>query len=194
MKQTRHKAMVAVAALALLATGCGSDDDTATDDPATEASVSDAQANDTAAAGTSDSGTGDSAADDAESATRTGGTGSAQLDGETIEFTEVLCYLEPQPAASGGGNILFVAQGHGTNTAGEPIMVDVSRYDEDSIVAGDTVDVVIGEVTAADAVQLGYRSEAEAVTLVENTVSARDLTMDNFETMTQHTVSFEFSC
>lgn len=194
MKQTKNKAMVAVAALALLATGCGSDDDTATDDPATEASVSDAQANDTAADGTSESGTGDSAADDADSATRTVGTGSAQLDGETIEVDEVLCYLEPQPAASGGGNILFVVQAHGTNAAGEPVMVDVSRYDEDSIVAGDTVDVVFGEVAAADTVQWGYRSEAEAVTLAENTVSARDLTMDNFETMTQHTVSFEFSC
>ena len=41
---------------------------------------------------------------------------------ETITLDSARCFLEEQDAAAGGGKILFVAQGFGTNAAGEQLV------------------------------------------------------------------------
>jgi hypothetical protein len=113
----RTRALAAVA-LILIAPGCGGDDDAADDS----------------------SGGGD------QSAAPSGGNGGELVLGdEAVTLDRARCFLEEQDSAGGGGKILFVRQGFGTNAAGEEVLVDVSRYDEDSRFTGDDILVDIGE-------------------------------------------------
>ena len=122
------------------------------------------------------------------------GSGSIVLDGETISLDDVRCFLEPQPAAAGGGNILFVVQGEGENPQGEAVMIDISRYDDDSTFAGDLVDIYVGDYMAGDALELSAMTPAGSVELVGSTATAEGLTVEDVESGSSTSVSFSIDC
>jgi len=201
MKRNIARALATTVIGVLVAAGCGSDNGAGSQPDASVAEAVDNAPDDA----TRDSAPGDAAGDDdaavvddaagAPSAPVGGGSGTVVLDGETIVFDQVLCHLESQPAAAGGGNILFVVQGYGVDATNEPVILDVSRFDDDSMFAGDDVQLYIGEITAAgDARELGATPPAGTVTLDGSTVSVDGLTLEDFAALTEHTVSFTIHC
>lgn len=171
------RAVAAGAAALLLLGACGDDGDAGSGDPT-----------DSEDTGTGDGGGGGES-------TGGGGTGSGTLviDGETIELS-ARCFLESQPSAGGGGNILFNAQGEGTNAAGEDVLLDVSRYDEESQFAGDDISIDIGDVFSGEAVSIGGLTDAGAITVDGSTLSAEDQPLLNTDDGSTSTVSFELNC
>ena len=122
------------------------------------------------------------------------GGGTLVLGDETIKFDGAQCFLQEQDAAAGGGKILFVAQGSGINAAGEEVLLDVSRYDEDSQFVGDDVSVDIGDPFSGAAVSWTGGGDIGTVTVDGSTVSAGGLTFENFDEGTEQPGSFEINC
>lgn len=177
--------LIAAVALLLIVAGCGDDDDGAAggdDTPATTAAPS-------------DEGTAAPSGNDDEPAAPSGGNGGELVLGdETITFDSARCFLQEQEAAAGGGKILFVGQASGTNAAGEQVMIDVSRYDEDSQFVGDDIVVDIGDPFSDDAVSYLGGSDAFIVSLDGSTLSADGLTFRNFDDNTELSGSFRIDC
>lgn len=170
----------AIAAALLLATSaaaCGDDNssDTTTGDSAVGAT------DETSADETSANGDSTPAGD---------GGGILVLDGETIELDMGRCYLEPQDSAGGGGSILATAQGSGTNAAGQTLIVDFTRYDEESMFHGDDVlvDSADGTVTLKASLPDGD------IAVTDADVRAESVEMRNPETGETATASFSISC
>lgn len=195
MSRTTPSLFIAAAVLALTA-GCGGSDGTA-DEPAGDTpAASSTPAEDLGPAPTEatddvDAGEGVS---DPPAAPSGGGTGTVVLDGEVIEMTEIRCHLETQPAAAGGGNIEFVVQGSGTNAAGEPVMIDISRYDEDSSFAGDDVQIYVGDIMTDEARELHSKTPVGTVTLAGSTATVDDLAVQDLGAFTEHAVSIDITC
>lgn len=180
MRQRRVRRTWALASVvALTVSACGGDDDADDDGAAQEAPADDG-----------------GGADDAADASGSGGVGGGELvlGDETIALDSARCFLEEQDAAAGGGKILFVAQGFGTTADGEAVVVDVSRYDEDSQFAGDDVLVDIGDVTAGESTSYGARGEIGAVEVDGSTLSADGLTFTDFDAAEQLPGSFRIDC
>lgn len=184
MRIGRTMAATTTAVVIALGAGCGGDDDGASA-PASGGAEG-AAADD---AGASVAGAGDPAG----GATPSGG-GTIVLGGESIELVETLCYLEPQDAAAGGGKILFVGQGFGVDADGQDVMIDVSRYDQDSTFAGDDVSVIIGEAMSDDVLGLSSISPAGTVTVDGATLRGDGITLVNDIDGSEHPVSFEITC
>ena len=171
-------------AFVVFVAGCGGDDDDAT--PATDASPT------TAPAEATDGG---SSGDDDQPAAPSGGNGGEVVLGdETITFDSARCFLEEQDAAAGGGKILFVAQAFGTTAAGEPVTIDVSRYDEDSQFTGDDILLDIGDPFSDDAVGWTARGDIGTVTVDGSTLSAAGLTFSDFDAGAEVSGSFRIDC
>ncbi len=179
--------------LALALVGCGDDDSSdeggASDDPAASDDGATGDANDE-----SDSDPQEDADEDAgEQSNGSGGGGTLTFDGEEIALDSSRCTFEEQEAAAGGGTIEFVAQGNGTNAAGEDVLIDVSRYSEESQFAGDDVSIVIGDIATG----ASFRGSEDAGTVSEDgsTVAATDFPIksdDDFSN--ERTVSFSIDC
>ncbi len=181
-----------VAACALAITGCG-DDDTSTDDAADIEETADDTAGESSGDGADDEG--DDEADegdgDADQAPGGGGGGALVFDGETIELGPGRCFLEEQPAAAGGGSILATAQATGTNAAGEEVGIDFTRFSEESMFAGDDVNVYVGEIATA----VSYTGSAPegTVSIDGGVVSAEDFSLTGDEGG-EVTISFGIDC
>lgn len=119
-----------------------------------------------------DSGDADGDTDDV-SPTGGGGGGSLTLDGEEIGFDNARCFLEEQESA--GQQILLTAQAFGTDAAGEEVMIDFTRWGEESDFTGDDVSITIGDPFAEDARSLGGRVDIGGVSVDGSTVSATDM-------------------
>jgi hypothetical protein len=176
------RALALGAVAALLLAGCGSDDD-----DAAPSGGADVTAADTSEAADTDTGDGDG------DAGTSGGSGTVTLDGEAVELREVRCFLESQPAAAGGGNILFVVQGEGEDAAGESLLIDVSRYDEGSQFAGDSISIDVGDVMAGESVSYSASADTGTVTLDGSTASAQDVALIG-DGGSEHVASFEITC
>jgi len=173
---------------------CGGDDDDAGESDAGTAADDSAAASDGGDSGADTAG--EPAGDDnaADQGSGGGGGGTLVLGDETIELESARCFLQEQEAAAGGGKILFVAQGFGATAAGDELVLDVSRYDEDSQFAGDDMTVDIGDPFSADAVSLSATGEIGTVTVDGSNVSADDVTFSDFDSGTEQTGSFEINC
>jgi len=206
-RSVRGRLVAVAGAVVLLLAACGGDDDSGADEPsATAGSEADADAGGDADANTGGDDAadddanantgGDDAADAGADAGNSGGGGGGELvfDGETISLDQPLCFLEEQDAAAGGGKILLNAQAQGTTAAGEPVDISFVRFDEDSQFYGDDVIIGFGDFTAGSYVELLGGGEVGLVIVDGSTLSANDLTFDDFEAGTQHTVSFELNC
>jgi len=195
-KNAPTKLIFTLCALSLLflVSGCGDDSsvDTDTGDAGAAAAIeSDTgeEASDTAT---------DAAADDAaeQAAPAEGGRGGGQLilGDETITLDSAFCHFEPQPAAAGGGQILFVAQASGTNAAGEEVLIDVSRFDQDSQFHGDSIVVDIGDIFAGESISWSGDSPIDTVAIDGSSVSATNIGFSNLDEFTETTGSFEINC
>lgn len=195
MSQQFARIIAAVSVAALVAVGCGSDEEAGgSAPPAPTESADDNEATDAEA---SDSGQPDETeAGDGPDGPTPGGSGTIDLDGENIELSSVQCHLQSQPAAAGGGNILFVVQGQGQNADGEPLLIDISRYDEASMFAGDKVTLEIGEITPSgeDLVSLTTTAPVGTVALEGSTARADGLQVEDLGLGMSATASFEITC
>lgn len=195
MSQQFARIIAAVSVAALFAVGCGSDEEPEGSAPSAPAESADD--NEVADAEAGDSGQSDETdAGEVPDVPTAGGSGTLDLDGETIELSSVQCHLESQPAAAGGGNILFVVQGQGQNAEGEPLLIDISRFDEASMFAGDKVTLDIGEITPSgkDLVTLTTTEPAGTVALEGSTARADGLQVEDLGLGMSMTASFEITC
>jgi len=178
----------------LMAAGCSGDDESS-DNGGAETTADDGS-DAGASGGTGDSSGTDSGADDAEGGAAGGasGGGTLVLGEETIELDSARCFLEEQDAAGGGGKILFVAQAFGVDAGGEELVLDVSRYDEDSQFTGDDIIVDIGDPFSDDAVSLRSGGEVGTVAVDGSNLSAEDLVFVNFDDSTEQPGSFDINC
>jgi hypothetical protein len=174
----------ALLAVAVLAVGCSSDDGGGAETTTTTVASQPAGSNDTATTTTASVGNGGVAS---------GTAGTLTLDGETITFDSSLCYLEEQDAAAGGGTIEFVGQAFGTNSAGEEVTIDVSRFSEESQFAGDDVSIVIGDPFSADALEYRSSSPTGTVTVDGGTMRATSVSFLDGES-NEVVGSFQFNC
>lgn len=173
-------AVVLCAAAAALLAGCGGDDDEATPENGGTTTAATVAAGDPA---------------DGDSASGGSGSGTLTLDGESIALTSVRCFLEPQDSAGGGGQILFTGQGTGANGAGDDVLIDVSRYDEASMFAGDSVSMTVGDPTSPDSTTYDVSGEQDAIVVDGSTLSGDAITLDDPEGGgTGPTVSFQLNC
>ena len=163
-------------AVAVLAAGCSGDDGGSVGTPTTTVA-----SQPTATPG--DDSTGRSA----------GPAGTLTLGGEAITIDSSRCYLEEQEAAAGGGTIEFVGQAFGTNSAGEEVTIDVSRFSEESRFAGDDVSIVIGDPFSADALEYRASSPSGTVTVDGGTMRAASVSFLDGE-LNEIVGSFEFNC
>ncbi|MEQ8842518.1 MAG: hypothetical protein RIB98_16160 [Acidimicrobiales bacterium] len=207
MNARRSWFLLLIAVLALLATACGDDDggDTA-EQPTTDAATdddSDTADDDSDTADDDSSGADDDAemadddmADDdgAEATPSAGGGGTLVLGDETITLDSARCFLEEQDAAAGGGKILFVGQGSGTNADGTELLLDVSRYDEESQFTGDDITVDIGDPFSDDLVSYRAAAEIGTVQIDGSVMSADGLTFSNFDLGEELPGSFQLNC
>ena len=193
MRKTTRALGLLIAAGALALAGCGDDDDTTAEAGADVEDAAD-DATDEADEATDDEEMEEEATDDDadEGASGGGGAGSLVLDGETIELGPGLCFLEEQPSAGGGGSILATAQAEGATADGETVLVDFTRYSDDSQFAGDDVSVDVGPL--GESVSYMGNEPEGAVSVDGNVVSATDFPLMNADDGSPATVSFTISC
>lgn len=189
MRLVRVSAAAAVMLVVGFTAGCGSDESDPTE--VDGASATDSDDSDDSADGSDDSGD-DSEGEDDGSSGAAGGT--LTLGDESITLSSARCYLEEQDAAAGGGKILFVGQGTGTNAAGEDVMIDVSRYDEDSDFAGDSLSVAVGDVMSGEAKSYSTIADTGTVALEGSTMSAAGVPLMSDDDGSTLEVSFEIAC
>lgn len=181
-----------VLALGLLLAGCGDDDAGDGDSGATTTTAADGSA--TTGAGDGGDGGSDGGDDGSDPAATGPGGGELTLGDEQIELDSSQCFLEEQEAAAGGGKILFVAQAFGKDAAGDQVVVDVSRFDEDSQFVGDAVDIVIGDPLAEETVEYRSTLELGTVTVEGSTVSLASATLTNLDTLEDIQVALTIDC
>lgn len=161
---------------------CSDDDDGATDSGAP--AVEDA--------GQSAGDDGDAGGEAGQGPSGPGGGGTLELDGETIELTSSLCFLQPQEAAAGGGTIEFNAQASGNDAAGEEVSVDVSRYSEESQFAGDVVVLDRGPATDRT-LSAERRHEIGAIEVAGDTLTFEG-EVDDMELLEPYSIALTIEC
>ncbi len=179
----RRLAVVAFAVVALLSIGgCGDDDDSSPTDAAGD--TGGATGSDTDADSPFQPG------EDAPEPTAGAGGGTLVFGDEEITLDRSRCYLKEQESAA-GGTFEFNVQANGTNAAGEPVLVDITRQAEDTGSPGDLFVIDIGE--PGDSVSYNELLDYGTVS-VDGGVSASDVVLENLELQEQVTVSVDFSC
>lgn len=132
-----------------------------------------------------------------------GGVKSATvvMNGETIELSGGGCYLQEQDSAAGGGKILFTGQATGVNGDGEEVMLDVSRFDADSMFEGDMIDLVVGDYRDPDVKSYGVGimgamggEKQFHLSLDGSTISADGVELMDDDMAEEMTVSLEINC
>lgn len=167
--------VLAIAALCLLVlAGCSSDSDDASES-GTPSNGSDPEQGASQPGGNQAAGGG-------------GGEGSLTLAGEEITLGPGRCFLEEQPSAGGGGTIELTGQASGTNAAGDEVVIDFTRYSDDSDFAGDDVSITIGDPFSEDATTLYGDADSGAVSLDGSVLSASDFPVEG------DSISFEIAC
>ena len=87
-----------------------------------------------------------------------------------------------------------MAQAFGTNAAGDEVVLDISRYDEDSQFHGDDIIVDIGDPFSDGAVSLSAFGEVGTVAVDGSRLSADGLSFLNFDDNSEVAGSFEVNC
>jgi hypothetical protein len=167
---------LSILVLALVAAGCGDDDSGSPGQTAAAPSGSTSGAT---------TGNGDTPAPSAAG-------GFLMLGDERIDFDSARCFLEEQDAAAGGGSILATGQGFGTNAEGIDVAFDFTRFSEESMFAGDDINVTIGDPFAGETVNYTVSLDIGAVSIEGNRLSASGFALESFDTGTVVSVDSEF--
>jgi hypothetical protein len=175
----------------LLVAGCSDGGDTA----------STTQPDASAVTGGGDSGASTTASSDGPRDDPSSGEGSGSskdtlsFDGEEMVMLGSRCYFEEQDAAAGGGTILFTVEATGTTKDGlDKIVVDISRYSEDSDFAGDSVSLTVGDPMLGDAMTYSEIAPANTVSVEASSSASVDDMVLLSDDGSEHTVSFDITC
>lgn len=128
-----------------------------------------------------------------------GGQNSLVIDGENVPIGNGLCHLEPQELLGGGDNgmILAAVMASGTNSAGDRVEFDFTRYDADTVFHGDDLNIEIGPLT--DPIEYRIQLDEGTIPIVDGVLSAADLTLeastlDDLGPANSIVASFEIHC
>lgn len=121
-----------------------------------------------------------------------GGGGSLTIGDETMKLDSARCFLEEQEAA--GQTIELTGQASGTNSAGDQVTIDFTRYAASSDFAGDDISVTVGDPFSDESENLGARLDSGAVTLDGKTLSASSFEFKLDDGVTTTPGSFEMDC
>jgi hypothetical protein len=113
---------------------------------------------------------------------------------EMIELNSARCFLEEQDVAGSPGKILFVGQGFGTLASGEEIVVDVSRYDEESLFYGDDIHIDVGDPFSDDFYSWRASADFGTIQLDGSTLRAEGLAFMHSEDFSETSGAFEVHC
>lgn len=176
-----RRALLAILVLVLVAAACGDDDSSS---PTTAPSQD---------GGSSVGGT-DAGSDDTP--TPSGSAGFLTLGDERIQFDSARCFLEEQEAAGGGGKILATGQGFGTNADGAEVMIDFTRFDEESRFTGDDLSVTVGDPFEDDSVSYSGSLDLGAVEIDGRRLSGNGfmLQSSDISDTNEYPASFELNC
>ena len=122
------------------------------------------------------------------------GAGSLTLGDEVINLDSARCFLQEQDVAGSPGKILLTGQAFGTNADGEELILDFTRFDEDSNFTGDDILVDIGDFRSGDAQSYAANADLGTVQRDGDTLSASGLTFNNFDEGIEVMGSFEIKC
>lgn len=172
--------------LMLVAAACG-DDDSGTPVPTTAAPQTGGSSGD----GGTDSGD----AGSGDTPTPAANAGFLMLGDERIDFDSALCYLQDQDAF-GGGTIHATAQATGTDSAGEEVLLDFTRFGADTDFEGDDLSVTVGDYTTGDSVEYRDVIDLGSVSIQGNSVIATgfNVTSFDFDEPVELAASFELNC
>jgi len=123
-----------------------------------------------------------------------GGEGTLTVGGVEITLGPGRCLLREQPAAAGGGVIELTGQASGTNAAGDPVVVDFTRFSEDSDFAGDDVSLTIGDPFSDDSTMYLGSEPIGTVSLDGTVLSATDYLVRSGDGSSELVISFAISC
>jgi hypothetical protein len=184
--------LIGLCLVTALAIACGGDDDDSSG--ATQASGSDGGTAATQAPSGDGAAPTEAPSDSGGGSASGGGGGSLTLGDEVISLDRARCYMQEQDVAGSPGKILFTAQGFGTNADGEDLVLDISRYDEDSLFYGDDILVDVGDPFSDDAVSWHAASDFGTVEQDGSTLRADGLTFMNGSDGSQVSGAFELAC
>ena len=172
--------LVGAIALALFASGiaCGGDDNDAGDVPSNPAAQE----------------TASSPGNQPTESARSGDAGTLTLEDEVIALDEARCFLQEQDVAGSAGKILFQAQGMGTTADGEEFVLDVSRYDEDSLFTGDDIQVDVGDPRGEAFYSWDASADLGTIELGGSSLRAGGLTFQHSEDGSEVMGAFELNC
>ena len=123
-----------------------------------------------------------------------GGAGTLTLGDEVIELDRARCFLQEQDVVGSAGKILFTAQGFGTTPEDEDFIVDVTRFDEDSLFTGDDILIDVGDPFGEDF--YSWRGSADLGTVERDgaTLHADGLIFRHSEDGSERAGAFEIRC
>ena len=123
-----------------------------------------------------------------------GGAGSLTLGDEVIELASARCFLQEQDVTGSPGKILFQAQGYGVTAEGEELVLDVTRYDEDSLFTGDEIEADIGDPFGDDFYYWSASGDIGTVEIDGSTLSVGGLTFRHSDDGSEVMGTFELKC
>jgi hypothetical protein len=113
---------------------------------------------------------------------------------DVIVLESARCFLQEQDVAGSAGKILFTGQGYGQLTSGEEIVLDVTRYDEDSLFTGDDIEVDVGDPFGDEFYSWTASGDLGTISLDGSTLRADGLTFQHSEDFSEMSGSFELKC
>jgi hypothetical protein len=178
--------------LLALAVACGGDDDGSSGN--TQPSGSSGSAAATEAPGGDGAAPTQAPVGSGGGASSGGGGGTVTIGDEVIVLERALCYLQEQEVAGSPGKILLSGAGFGQLASGEEIVLDVTRYDEDSLFTGDDIEVEVGDPFGDDYYSWIASGDLGTINVDGSTLSVDELTFRHSQDDTEKSGSFVLNC
>jgi hypothetical protein len=113
---------------------------------------------------------------------------------DVIVLESARCFLQEQDVAGSPGKILLTGQGYGQLPSGEEVVLDVTRYDEDSLFTGDDIEVDVGDPFGDEFYYWIASDDLDTISVNGSTLSADGLTFRHSEDSSEKSGSFELNC
>ena len=175
-----------------LAIACGGDDDDSS--AGTQPTEGNGGGSATQASGSEGAAPTEAPSSSGGSAPSGGGGGSLTIGDEVIELASARCFLQEQDVTGSPGKILFQAQGYGMTAEGEELVLDVTRFDEDSLFTGDDIEADIGDPFGEDFYYWSASADIGTVEIDGSTLRVGELTFRHSEDGSEVTGTFELNC